>query len=161
VTKFPVVTALFIAVPLIEIYLFTVVGSAVGGLTTVILVILTAIIGVSLLRAQGMQTMARLQQQVAQGQLPANALLEGVALLFGGALLLTPGFMTDSIGFFCLIPATRKTLIQGLSRYCTQQGAFQFYQGPGYASKAKPSGRDNDVLEGEFRVKDEDNNSRF
>jgi len=160
-TKFPVVTALFIAVLLIEIYLFTVVGAAVGGLSTVVLVILTAMIGVSLLRAQGLQTMARLQQQMAQGQLPADTLFEGAALLFGGALLLTPGFMTDSIGFLCLIPVTRKSLIQVLLRYCMRNGSFQVNSGAGYAAKDEQSRRDNDVLEGEFRVKDEDKDPRL
>ena len=160
-TKFPLVTTLFIVVPLIEIYLFTVVGAAVGGLFTVVLVILTAMIGVSLLRAQGSQTMARLQQQAAQGQLPADTLFEGAALLLGGALLLTPGFMTDSIGFLCLIPATRKSLIQALLRYCMQNGSFQVNPGAGYATKNEQSKRDNDVLEGEFRVKDEDKDSHL
>ena len=160
-TKFPLVTTLFIVVPLVEIYLFTVVGAAVGGLSTVVLVILTAMIGVSLLRAQGLQTMARLQQQAAQGQLPADTLFEGAALLLGGALLLTPGFMTDSIGFLCLIPATRKSLIQGLLRYCMKNGSFQVNSAAGYAAKNEQSRRDNDVLEGEFRVKDEDKDPRL
>jgi len=114
-----------------------------------------------MLRAQGLQTMARLQQQAAQGQLPADTLFEGAALLLGGALLLTPGFMTDSIGFLCLIPATRKSLIQGLLRYCMKNGSFQVNSAAGYAAKNEQSRRDNDVLEGEFRVKDEDKDPRL
>ena len=159
-TKFPLVTALFIAVPLIEIYLFTVVGAAVGGLSTVVLVILTAMIGVSLLRAQGLQTLARLQQQAAQGRLPADTLFEGAALLLGGVLLLTPGFMTDSLGFLCLLPTTRKRLIQSLLRYCMQKSSVQFNSTAAYTAKSEQSSRDNDVLEGEFRVKDDDKDQR-
>ncbi len=108
---FPVVAALFIGVPLIEIYLFIELGGLIGALPTVLLIIVTALIGVSLLRAQGFNTMAKFQQEVATGQLPATTMLEGVALILGGALLLTPGFLTDSIGFLCLIPFTRQTII--------------------------------------------------
>ncbi len=125
--SFPLLLALFIGVPLIEIYLFIKVGGAIGALSTVALVIVTALIGVSLLRAQGLQTMTRFQQQIATGELPANTMLEGAALLFGGALLLTPGFLTDTIGFLCLIPVTRRTLISWLLRNATMKNQFSVH----------------------------------
>ena len=78
---FPILLTLFIGVPLIEIYLFIQIGGLIGALPTVLLVIITALLGVTLLRAQGFSTMARFQQQVSTGQLPANTMLEGIALV--------------------------------------------------------------------------------
>jgi UPF0716 protein FxsA len=146
---FPVIAAIFIGVPLIEIYLFIKLGGLIGALPTVVLVILTALIGVSLLRSQGFNTMAKFQQEVKTGQLPATTMLEGVALILGGALLLTPGFLTDTIGFLCLIPFTRQTIIAWAIKNMkvTSSG---FYS----ASHSKP--HDTNVIEGEFRKNDED-----
>ena len=148
---FPVLAALFIAIPLIEIFLFIKVGSAIGALSTVVLVVVTALIGVALLRAQGLQTMGKFQQQVASGEMPANTMLEGAALLFGGALLLTPGFLTDTIGFLCLIPITRQILIQWLVSNMAVKGSFTTY-----SSRSSSSRPDPDVIEGEFKPRNKD-----
>ena len=94
--------ALFLIVPIIEIYLLIQVGGLIGALPTVFLIVLTAVIGGWLLRSQGMATLGRVQQTM---------LLEGAMLLIGGALLLTPGFFTDAIGFVCLIPLLRRNVI--------------------------------------------------
>ena len=148
---FPIMLALFIGVPLIEIYLFIQVGGLIGALSTVILVILTALIGVSLLRAQGFQTMARFQQQVGQGELPATTMLEGVALVFGGALLLTPGFLTDAIGFLCLIPFTRQTIIAWAIKNVSVSSHGFYSAGP---SARRP--HDPNIIEGEYKKNDQD-----
>ena len=103
---------LFIIIPIIEIYLLIEVGSHIGALWTVMLVIATAVIGVNLLRYQGVATLRRAQQNMSQGTMPAMEMMEGLCLAVGGALLITPGFMTDSIGFICLIPVTRRALIR-------------------------------------------------
>ncbi len=149
---FPILVALFIGVPLIEIYLFIQVGGIIGALPTVLVVIVTALLGVSLLRSQGFRTMAKFQQEVTTGQLPASTMLEGVALIFGGALLLTPGFLTDAIGFLCLIPFTRQTIIAWIIKNMkVPSSGF-------YGSISQPKPHDPDVIEGEFRKQDE--NSR-
>jgi len=109
---FPVFAVLFFVVPLIEIYLLIQVGSWVGVLPTILLVVLTAVLGAFLLRQQGLSTLARFQQSLGKGRLPAGELLEGVILLVGGALLMTPGFFTDLLGFLCLLPFTRPLLVQ-------------------------------------------------
>ena len=93
---------LFVIIPIIELWILIEVGSKLGVLTTILLVFLTGIIGVMLLRQQGMSTLLRVNQQMEQGQLPVKEILEGVMLAVGGALLLTPGFITDTIGFTCL-----------------------------------------------------------
>ncbi len=142
---FPVLLALFIGLPLVEIYLFIKLGGYIGAFATVLLIIATALSGVLLLRAQGFSTMARFQQQVASGQLPADTMLEGVALLIGGALLLTPGFLTDSLGLMCLIPLTRRTLIAWLLKNMTVSTAGFYSQG----RRQKP--HDPDVIEGEYK----------
>ncbi|MDW3096085.1 MAG: FxsA family protein [Gammaproteobacteria bacterium] len=147
---FPVIAAFFIGVPLIEIYLFIQLGGIIGALPTVILVIVTALLGVSLLRAQGFSTMAKFQQEVSTGQLPATTMLEGVALIFGGALLLTPGFLTDAIGFLCLIPFTRRTIISWLIKNMTVTSSAAFYE-----SRQSSKPRDTDVIEGEISKSDE------
>ncbi len=103
--------ALFLIVPVIEIYLLIQVGGLIGAWPTIFLIILTAILGGWLLRNQGLATMERVQQTLARGEIPAIELLEGAMLLVGGALLLTPGFFTDTIGFICLIPILRRNVI--------------------------------------------------
>ena len=108
----PLLLFIFIIVPVLEIYLLIKVGSAIGALSTIAIVILTAIIGTWLLRQQGLATLHRFQQNLGQGQLPAMELIEAMVLLFGGALLLTPGFFTDAVGFLCLIPVTRQSIIR-------------------------------------------------
>ena len=146
---FPVLLALFIGLPLVEIYLFIKLGGYIGAFATVLLIIVTALLGVSLLRAQGFSTMAKFQRQVASGQLPAETMLEGVALLIGGALLLTPGFLTDSLGLMCLIPLTRRTLIAWLLKNMTVSASgFR-----GHDGRQKP--QDPDVIEGEYKKHDD------
>ncbi|MBX2868221.1 MAG: FxsA family protein [Acidiferrobacterales bacterium] len=103
---------LFLIVPVIEIYFLITVGSAIGAGLTVVLILLTAFIGAFLVRAQGFSTFARVQSQMARGEMPAIEIFEGVFLLVAGALLLTPGFLTDAIGFACLTPPLRRWLIR-------------------------------------------------
>lgn len=98
----------FILVPLIEIGLFIEIGGYLGALPTIGLVVLTAVLGVSLLRLQGFVTLSRVRQKLDRGELPAIDLAEGLILLIAAVLLLTPGFFTDLIGFLCLVPALRR-----------------------------------------------------
>ncbi|MCG6939429.1 MAG: FxsA family protein [Gammaproteobacteria bacterium] len=115
---------LFIVIPLVELYFIIVVGEMIGAFWTIVLVLLTAVIGVNLLRIQGMSTLTRAQQTMAQGQIPAMEMMEGVALAVAGVLLITPGFITDSIGFLCLIPATRKAIIKFLMARATVHTSY-------------------------------------
>lgn len=107
---------MFIAVPIAEMWLLIEIGSRVGAITTIGLVFLTAAIGLAMLRQQGMSTLLRVNQQMEQGRLPAEEILTGVMLAVGGALLLTPGFITDALGFACLLPASRKLMVAALLR---------------------------------------------
>lgn len=103
---------LFLLVPLIEIYFLIKVGSIIGAGWTVFAVVGTAILGAGLLRIQGLSTLQRAQLSINKGEVPAVAMLEGVALAISGVLLLTPGFFTDTLGFILLIPVLRQSLIK-------------------------------------------------
>ncbi len=140
----PVLMLIFIAIPLLEIYLLIKIGGLIGAMPTIALVVLTAVVGVALLRAQGIATLHRLQQQLSDGVLPAMEIIEGVILLVSGALLLTPGVATDLVGFACLIPAVRRVLAQRFLR----KGNFV---ARGYTA----NGRDSQVIEGEYRREDQ------
>jgi len=101
----------FLLVPLAEIYLLISVGGAIGAGWTIALVVFTALAGAALVRAQGFATLARARAQLARGQPPALEMLEGLLLFAAGALLLTPGFFTDAVGFALLLPPLRRGLI--------------------------------------------------
>ena len=102
---------LFLVVPVAEIYVLIEVGSVVGAVATIGLVVLTAVVGAALMRAQGLATLFRARAAMAKGEVPALELLEGAVILIAGALLLTPGFITDATGFACLVPSVRRRLI--------------------------------------------------
>ncbi len=138
----------FLAVPFIEIYLLLTIGGVIGVFPTVLLVVFTAVLGAWLLRQQGFATWQRMQASLAQGAVPAYEMIEGPILLVGGALLLTPGFFTDAIGFACLIPQTRRKFAQYIieKQLISAQTGTRFQQ-------AKTKGEN--VIEGEFRRDDE------
>ena len=100
----------FLIVPVIEIYLLIQVGSQIGGVATVALLLLMSLLGAYLMRSQGGRVLARIQEELSQGRLPAAQLLDGALIFIGGVLLTTPGFFTDFIGIFFLVPATRKVI---------------------------------------------------
>jgi UPF0716 protein FxsA len=153
---------LFIIVPVIEITLLINVGQAIGAWYTVGLVLLSAFIGVNMLRYQGLSTLARAQQRMNEGQIPGNEMVEGIVLAVGGALLLTPGFVTDVVGFLCLIPFTRKRFARlVMSRFTVvamsqQQGSNAETPFVHRAHPLHPQDKDRngDVIDGDFRRED-------
>jgi UPF0716 protein FxsA len=100
----------FITVPLIEIWLFLQLGALIGLWPTLLSIILTAILGTILVRAQGLAAISNLQSSFSRLENPSEHLAHGAMILFSGALLLTPGFLTDTIGFAFLVPAVRITV---------------------------------------------------
>ena len=97
----------FTIIPFIEIYLLIKIGSHLGALNTVIIVILTAFFGALLARYQGFQTMLRVRESLERGEMPAEELMDALLILLAGIVLLTPGFLTDLAGLMILIPYTR------------------------------------------------------
>jgi UPF0716 protein FxsA len=121
---FPLIVFFFLAVPIIEIYLLIQVGQVVGAGWTILLVVLTAVIGVWLLRIQGLSTLTRAQRRLQENELPAREILEGMALVVAGAFFLTPGFFTDTIGFLLLFPPTRMWLASLVASRMVVSGAM-------------------------------------
>lgn len=97
----------FTAIPFIEIYLLIKVGSFIGAFNTVVIVILTGLLGAWLARLEGIRTMTRVRESLDRGELPAEEMLDGMLIFMAGAVLLTPGFITDLAGLGILIPKTR------------------------------------------------------
>ena len=107
---FRLLVLFFILVPIIEIMIFIRVGNQIGLSSTLFIVVITAIIGVHLLKQQGLQSWQNIQNMMAQGQIPAMEMAAAAQLLFAGGLLFTPGFLTDIIGFLLMIPQIRLLL---------------------------------------------------
>ncbi len=103
---------IFIFIPLTEMVLLFEVADRIGGLTTLGLVVLTAVIGLAILKRQGLSTIMRANQRLQSGELPAQEIIEGMLLAGAGALLLTPGFITDTLGFVLLTGPLRRPIAQ-------------------------------------------------
>ena len=110
----PYLLLLFIAIPIIEMWLLISIGRHIGALLTISLVVATAVIGVHWLRQQGFSTLLKLNERLSAGEMPAREITEGVIITIGGALLLTPGFATDALGFACLFAPSRALLVKSL-----------------------------------------------
>jgi UPF0716 protein FxsA len=104
--------ALFIVVPLAELYVIIQVGEAIGLVPTLALLLLDSVLGSMLLRAQGRSVWRRFNEALASGRMPHREAMDGVLVIFGGAFLLTPGFLTDIVGVVLLVPPTR-ALVRG------------------------------------------------
>ena len=141
---------LFIAVPVAEISVLIRVGGAIGPLNTIAFVIFTAVLGAYLVRQQGFATLAKLQQETNAGRVPAMQIAEGVALLFAGAVLMTPGFITDAIGFAILIPPVRQALIAWAAKNFIAGNGSAVYGSSN--SSVNPHVQQGDVIEGEYTV---------
>ena len=120
---------LFAIVPTAEIYVLFVLGNAIGWQSTIALVIVTALVGSTLARSQGLQVLRQIQLELAEGRLPTVSLIDGLMILGGGLLLLTPGILTDCVGLAAVIPGTRhvmKRWIKAKLRGMIQSGSVNF-----------------------------------
>ncbi|MBG0777119.1 MAG: FxsA family protein [Desulfovibrionaceae bacterium] len=128
---------LFTLIPVAELYLFIKVGSRIGALATIAIVILTGVVGAALARAQGLGAMRRIQEATARGEMPADEMIDAVFILVAGLLLLTPGFLTDALGVLLLVPATRALVRRWLAGWLRRAAAERrvivtgFGMGPG------------------------------
>lgn len=107
---------LLLLLPLLELYLLIQVGSIIGAIPTIALVVFTAVLGVLLLRQQGTANVRRIQYMMQRGEAPTVAMLEGALILLSGILLLLPGLLTDVLGLLGLVPSIRQSFIRALSR---------------------------------------------
>jgi UPF0716 protein FxsA len=108
--------AIFIAVPIAEIYVIIQVGEAIGAVPTILILIADSIIGSMLWRSQGRRVWARFRQTIERGGMPHREVIDGVLVIFGGAFLITPGFISDIVGILLLLPPTRAVIRRLLIR---------------------------------------------
>ena len=130
-----------ITVPIIEIYLFIKIGSQIGAMKTIILILLTAIIGVYYARHEGLNTLKSGFSQLTKNEIPAYEMVSGAAIAFGALLLIVPGFATDFLGFLIILPITRKFFFKKFLK--------------------KSNLKKNNFIEGEFEDIEDDNEKKL
>ena len=121
---------LFTLIPLVELYLLLWLGRLMGLMPTLGMILFTGALGAWLARSQGLATWTEIQRQQAQGKMPTTALVDGLLILIAGAVLLTPGLLTDVAGFFLLIPAGRAMIRGALYRRLEAKVKVQRRQSP-------------------------------
>ena len=147
---------LFFIIPIVEMYLLIEVAQQIEVLPTVLLVMLTAVVGVAMLRQQGFSTLTRGISRMNQGEIPAMEMFEGILLAVAGAFLITPGFLTDSIGFVLTLGPTRRVFARFLLHRFKLRSVSGFSaerDQQNYSMEGKPVPKAN-VIEGEFEKKD-------
>ena len=127
---------LILFVPLIEIYLFIQIGGQIGAFNTILIILLTAVVGIYFVRLQGLNTLRSGVTQLYNNQIPVYEMMSGAALAFAALLLIIPGFATDVIGFLLILPVTRSLIFKYLGR------------------KYKKVKNEDDLIEGEYEDKD-------
>lgn len=157
---------LFLLFPVLELFLLVRVGMSIGFLWTFLLVVATSMLGLFVMRVAGFATALRARESLARGELPAQEMLEGLMVAVGGGLLLLPGFISDILGVICLLPITRRLLINKVRQRAQDQAMRQRafaddLQTPANhsASSHRPTAihqptREPDVIEGEFEHRD-------
>jgi UPF0716 protein FxsA len=136
---------LFVVLPAVELALLIEFGNRFGTLHTLALIVTTGVVGAWLARGQGLRVVRQIQSEVAKGRLPAGSLVDGMMILVAGALLVTPGILTDSFGFLCLIPAFRsaakRVLLRRLEKAVQENRvdlSVNFAEGPSGAPTSMP-----------------------
>jgi UPF0716 protein FxsA len=160
---FPILLILFIAVPVIEIGLFIQVGGVLGLWPTIALVLITAFVGASLVRSQGLHTLMTVQQRMQNGEIPAQQIVEGVMLAVSGVLLLTPGFMTDAMGMLILLPAPRAMLAKYLMSKVVVTNMSSGFQSSHFERDfhSHSSQQHGQTFDGEFERKQDDDQDKL
>ena len=134
---------LILGIPLIEIYLFIKVGSEIGALNTILLILTTAVVGIWYARYEGFNTLKSGMSQLVRNELPLYEIISGAAIAFAAILLILPGFATDVVGILLIFPISRKIILRQYSKK--------------YSSKRKQSSKEKNYIEGEFEdIEDKD-----
>ena len=142
---------IFIILPIIEISIFIQVGGFVGTFNTILIIFLTAAVGVYFVRQQGFRTFQKIAVELQNQQIPVQSMFDGLVILIAGILLVTPGFLTDIIGFLGLIPQTRVFLLRIIKNLFLQR----------YSNAHKQYKKDtNETIDGDFIEIEEDNEEK-
>ena len=156
---FRILVILFILVPIVEIAVFIQVGDILGLSTTLLIVLITAVLGVNLLKQQGVKAWQDIQKSIAEGKMPAIEMASAAQLLFAGGLLLTPGFVTDIVGFLLMVPQIRiiiaeKIIKRGIVRTVPEHFNFTNQHSDKSHNGFRSSQKSGRTIEGEFEEKD-------
>lgn len=153
----PLLLLALLVVPILELYFIIQVGQEIGVLPTICLLILDSVLGAWLVRREGRRAWQALQQSFGAGKMPAKELLDGALVLIGGTLLLAPGFATDAVGFFLLLPFTRPLARRALIGFTTRRvaGAVGPLGPPNASTPGGPKAPEGRVVSGEV-VEDDD-----
>ena len=137
--------ALFIVLPLAELYVILKVGDAIGAVWTILLLAADSLLGALLLRSQGRSVWRRFNAALAEGKMPHREVMDGVLVIFGGAFLITPGFITDIVGLLLLLPPTRALIRSRVVRRLGRRVAVSVGSPPGRSRPDRSRPRDYDV----------------
>ncbi|GEN26829.1 phage exclusion suppressor FxsA [Halovibrio variabilis] len=140
---------------LVDFVLLFSIGSHIGLLTTLVLVLGTGFAGLHLIRKEGVATLARARQRMQVGELPSSELFTGAALIFGGALLMAPGFLSDALGLACLVPSARQLMFKALTWLGLKKVADQHHERFDESFKDTNSSHQDGPIEGDFISRDE------
>ena len=143
---------ILIIVPIIEITLFVQIGGAIGLGWTLLVILATAMLGARAIRRQGIDALARAQAQMATGKPPVGEIVHGVLILMAGILLLTPGFMTDALGFLLLFPTTRLFVVELAAGFILPK-LFSGFSVPRGSTQNRADAK---IIDGDYRVEDPD-----
>ncbi|HET6562359.1 MAG TPA: FxsA family protein [Marmoricola sp.] len=149
-----VLAVLFVVVPIVEIYLIVQLGQAVGPWWTILLLIGAGVLGSVLVKREGGRAWRALQDALASHRMPATELADGALILIGGTLLLTPGFLSDVVGLFCILPFTRPVARRALARLVRRRLLAASPTAPGHPRTARRPGH-TEVIRGEVVDDDE------
>lgn len=144
---------------MVEIGVFIEVGGLIGLWPTIAVIFITAAIGTGLLRAQGLAVMYRAQEALSRGEMPLAQVFDGLCLLFAGALLLTPGFVTDAAGFLLFVPPLRALLGRGIAAFAVKRGGVHTWSQGGDGFEAGPKAGGTSVIDGDFEEVTNDQDS--
>ena len=147
---------IFVVIPLVELGIFAAVSEHIGLWTALLFALFTAVLGGNIVRMQGMQTIASMRGNLDQGRMPTKEIFDGFCLVAAGALLITPGFLTDAIGFSLLIPPLRDALREQLKKNAKFAMGASF-EGDGFSSRQY---HDPNVIEGEYENLDPEQDNK-
>lgn len=148
---------IFVVIPLVELGIFAAVSEHIGLWSALLFALFTAVLGGSVVRMQGMQTIASMRGNMDQGRMPTKEIFDGFCLVAAGALLITPGFLTDAIGFSLLIPPLRDALRKTLKKHAKFAMGSASFTGDGFSSKQYS---DPNIIEGEFENLDPEQDNK-
>ena len=147
---------LFTVIPALEIYLLFSIGAQIGGLNTLLVVIITGILGAALAKSQGLSILMKIQNEMGKGEIPGNQIIQGLMVFAGGLLLLTPGFMTDIFGFSLVLPGTRHILMLWVRKMIERniaRGNVHFHifkNGQHFSSAQRADDYEQSIVEGDI-----------